>query len=344
MRIRLVVILLLLALIGSAQNVTNVSFRQVGQKVEVTYTLDKTAPISLSVSTDGGKTFSAPLKHVSGDVGDRVTAGKKTIIWDALAEVDKIVGSQIVFRVTAKPIEPQTFTLNGVSFTMVYVQGGTFTMGATYEQGHDDYNEDEKPTHTVSLSSFFIGEAEVTQELWQAVMRNNPSYPTNIGDKNPVDGVSWQDCQVFIKTLNSLLSPKLNGKHFRLPTEAEWEYAARGGNKSRGFKYSGSNNIDEVAWYNGISNYITHPVKQKQPNELGLYDMSGNVREWCLDWYSDYSSISQSNPKGASRGSERIIRGGSYYCMSCYCHLSHRHTSPPNGSDFLTGFRLVLSE
>ena len=201
-----------------------------------------------------------------------------------------------------------TYTVNGVSFKMVKVDGGTFTMGGTSEQGKDSY-ADEKPTHSVTLSSYYIGQMEVTQALWRAVMGKNPSY--NVGDNLPVTNVSWNDCQEFIKKLNSL-----TGAKFRLPTEAEWEYAARGGKKSKKYKYSGSNNIDDVAWYTYNSGGKTHAVGTKRPNELGIYDMSGNVYEWCSDWYDSYSSMSQTNPKGANSGSYRVLRGGCFYIRS----------------------------
>ena len=177
-------------------------------------------------------------------------------------------------------VETESFSVNGITFKMVKVQGGTFTMGATAEQG-GVVTSDEKPAHEVTLSSFSIGQTEVTQELWEAVMGSNPSYWK--GSKLPVEQVSWNDCQEFVKKLNAL-----TGQKFRLPSEAEWEYAARGDSQSRGYKYSGSNNIDDVAWYDGNSDK-THAVATKQPNELGIYDMSGNVLEWCQDWYGNYT-------------------------------------------------------
>ena len=193
-------------------------------------------------------------------------------------------------------------TLNNLTANMVYVSGGTFTMGATSEQGSDAY-DGEKPVHSVTLSSFYICKYEVTQALWKAVMGSNPSNWK--GDDLPVETVSWDDCQTFIRKLNAL-----TGKNFRLPTEAEWEFAARGGNNSRGYKYAGSNNIETVAWYDGNSGNKTHVVGTKSPNELGLYDMSGNVWEWCQDRYGSYSGASQTNPTGASSGSNRVLRGG----------------------------------
>ncbi len=224
----------------------------------------------------------------------------------------------------------RTITVNGVSFNMVRVAGGTFTMGATPEQG-GDANSDEKP-HRVTLSSFMIGQTEVTQELWQAVMGNNPSY--NKGAKLPVEQVSWGDCYEFIRKLN-----QLTGQNFRLPTEAEWEYAARGGAKSQGYKYSGSNTPGDVAWYNCGGTYA---VATKRPNELGLYDMSGNVWEWCQDWYGNYSSSTQTNPLGPTSGSYRVVRGGGWSNRARSCRVANRLRYDADLRDSNLGFRLAL--
>ena len=231
--------------------------------------------------------------------------------------------------------EIETFTVHGVAFKMVRVAGGTFQMGATSEQGSDAY-DDETPVHSVTLSDYYIGQTEVTQELWQAVMGSNPSYFKG-DNRRPVESVSWDDCQEFIEKLN-----RLTGKNFRLPTEAEWEYAARGGSKSRGYKYSGSNNPDAVAWYDDNSGGKTHPVAQKQSNELGLYDMNGNVFEWCQDWYGAYSSNSQTNPTGASRGSRRVLRGGNWNYDARIVRVSRRSYRTPDGRNFNFGLRLAL--
>ena len=232
---------------------------------------------------------------------------------------------------------------------MVYVEGGTFMMGATAEQGNDA-DGDEKPAHRVSLDSYYIGKYPVTQRLWVAVMGNNPSYFK--GDKLPVECVSWNKVQDFLKKLNAM-----TGKSFRLPTEAEWEFAARGGNKSQGYKYSGSNNIDDVAWYEGnslikkhkwFSNLLdsrqAHPVGTKRPNELGIYDMSGNVYEWCQDWYDSkyYENSPQHNPQGAISGSSRVHRGGSWYGYARNCRVSNRFCNSPDTHYYNLGFRLVL--
>ena len=228
------------------------------------------------------------------------------------------------------------FELGGVEFKMVKVEGGTFTMGATAEQGSDAYS-DENPAYKVTLSDYYIGETQVTQALWKAVMGGNPSRFT--GDDNlPVECVSWEDIiEKFIPALN-----RKTGRTFRLPTEAEWEYAARGGGKSKGYKYSGSDNIDEAAWYDGNSRDKTHPVRGKKANELGLYDMSGNVWEWCHDWYGDYSSGAQPNPQGPDKGSYRVLRGGSWYYYARNCRVSYRCNYTPGRRDYYCGFRLVL--
>lgn len=233
--------------------------------------------------------------------------------------------------------ENLTFTVNGVTFKMVYVQGGTFQMGATSEQGNV-FDDDEKSVHQVALSAYYIGETEVTQELWQVVTGRNPSYFSGSG-KLPVEQVSWVACQNFLKKLN-----ELSGKQFRLLTEAEWEFAARGGIKSKGYKYSGSNNIDEVAWYELNSNSRTHEVGMKAPNELGLYDMSGNVWEWCQDWYDwhGYSSNPQMNPTGPSTGRDRVSRGGSWAYDARYCRVSDRSFGPSYASGRRIGLRLAL--
>ena len=220
---------------------------------------------------------------------------------------------------------------------MVYVEGGTFTMGATSEQGGEYYSV-EKPTHQVTLSSFSISKYEVTQEEWQAVMGSNPSRFK--GAKCPVESVSWNECQEFIRKLNNM-----TGKRFRLPTEAEWEYAARGGNKSMGYKYSGSNNLDIIGWYRQNSEWITHSVGQKYPNELGLFDMSGNVFEWCQDWNGDYNSNNQTNPTGYSSGPYHVFRGGSWNGEATYSRISSRNGDgmPNSGKwDNSIGLRLAM--
>lgn len=330
--------LLLLPIAVCAQTVTNVIAEQAGKKIVVSYQLDKQADISIQYSTDGGSTYRS-MSHISGDVGSDVAAGQRMITWDVLADMEKLVCSNLVFKVMPDG-EKLTFMVNGVSFTMIQVKGGTFTMGATREQGSDAYDW-EKPTHSVTLSTYYMGETEVTQALWQAVMENNPSYFSK-GGEYPVEQVSWNDCKTFVSQLNSLLSSQLGGKRFALPTEAQWEYAARGGNKNQRYKYSGSNSLSAVAWYTDNSAGSTHAVKTKQANELGLYDMSGNVREWCQDWYSSYSSSSQTNPTGSSRELNRVLRGGCWNCSAGDCRVSFRFNYTPSIRYFNFGLRLCL--
>ncbi len=227
----------------------------------------------------------------------------------------------------------KTFSVGGVSFNMIRVEGGRFQMGAS-EKDTDAYSY-EKPQHWVNLSDYYMGETVVTQALWKAVMGTNPSWFK--GDNNPVERVSWNDCLEFIKKLN-----EKTGQTFRLPTEAEWEYAARGGNKSKGYKYAGSNRIEDVAWYSDNSGEKTHSVKTKKPNELGLFDMSGNVWEWCQDWYGDYSNLEQTNPNGALRDSYRVRRGGGWGSAAGDCRVSVRGGDTPASVSGYLGFRLAL--
>ncbi len=226
-------------------------------------------------------------------------------------------------------------TVNGVSFTMKLVEGGTFRMGS-----YDIFVPGDKlGAHSVTLSDYYMGETEVTQELWQTVMGSNPSKWK--GDNLPVEQISWNDIQEFIRKLN-----QKTGRNFRMPTEAEWEYAAGGGKKSSGYKYAGSNTISSVAWYTDNSGSKTHSVKTKSPNELGLYDMSGNVCEWCQDWYGYfgyYGIGSQHNPTGPSSGSARVVRGGSLHDTRA-CRVSYRRSSDPDHRDFDCGFRLCLPQ
>ena len=232
--------------------------------------------------------------------------------------------------------QSETFTVNGVSFNMMLVKAGAFTMGATPEQQDPGYAE--KPAHSVTLThDYYIGETEVTQALWQAVMGSNPSYYK--GDDLPVEQVSWDECQKFIGRLN-----ELTGRVFRLPTEAEWEFAARGGNNSRGYQYAGGNNLSEVAWYRDNSGKKPHPVKTRRPNELGLYDMSGNVCERCQDWFGDYSSELQTDPAGPADASWRVFRGGSWNSLAWGCRIASRDNSFPDYRDSNLGLRLALSE
>ena len=237
-------------------------------------------------------------------------------------------------RKEIKAKSAKTFMVGGVSFDMVWVEGGTFHMGATSEQSENAW-DDENPVHSVTLSGYYIGKTEVTQALWKTVMGSNPS--SFKGDNLPVECVSWDDCQEFIRKLSAL-----TGQNFRLPTEAEWEFACRGGNNSRGYKYSGSNDIDSVAWYKDNSGGNTHPVATKLSNELGICDMSGNVWEWCSDWYDKYSSGLLVNPKGPYDGTTHVDRGGSWISDAGHCRSSIRNYCSPVARYCYLGLRLSL--
>lgn len=219
-------------------------------------------------------------------------------------------------------------------YNMIHISSGSFIMGATPEQ--EEYAEEqERPAHKVTLSDYYIGQTEVTQTLWEAVMGDNPSYFK--GKNLPVENVSWDECQIFIEKLNAC-----TGRTFRLPTEAEWEFAARGGNKSHGYMYSGSNNFDNVAWYYMNSKNKTHPIATKQANELGLYDMSGNVYEWCYDCYNLYNSYEVNNPCDTDTGYGRVGRGGSWDDGFDRCRVSYRLNFSRYNRYEEVGLRLVL--
>jgi formylglycine-generating enzyme required for sulfatase activity len=272
---------------------------------------------------NSGKSWTGPLLRVSGDVGKDISSGSHTIRWEVLEEMENLVGNNIQFKVVAsgkKPYEPE----------MVFVKGGTFMMGSS--SGEDD----ERPVHQVTLSDFSIGKYEVTQAQWRAVMGNNPSEFKGC-DACPVETVTWKDAMKYVKKLS-----KKSGNNYRLPTEAEWEYAASGGNLIRGYSYSGNDNISAVSWYLENSNSKTHSVGEKQANELKIFDMTGNVREWCNDWYAAYPAASEVNPFGPFSGRCRVIRGGGWNSGTQYCRTPSRFLNSPEYCNSDLGFRLVL--
>jgi formylglycine-generating enzyme required for sulfatase activity len=314
-------ILSLILILGgiTAQTITNVQVRQEGLDVIITYDmaggLQKDDEIMVGYSTDGGRNYK-PISGADGDVGKNIKPGTGREI--SFLVNDALAGKNASFKVVVFSLPPG----------MVFVAGGTFQMGSNSES-------DEKPIHTVTVSSFYMDKTEVTQAEYRKVMGKTPSSFSGCDDC-PVEKVSWHDANAYAKKV---------GK--RLPTEAEWEYAARGGNKSKGYTYSGSNDLDAVAWYNNNSGSKTHPVAQKQPNELGLYDMSGNVWEWCSDWYDEgyYSGSPQTDPQGSNSGKKRVLRGGGWYYYGHYCRVANRgRSSPVLRFNHYGGFRLVFSQ
>lgn len=231
-------------------------------------------------------------------------------------------------------VNVKDYTVNGVSFKMIAVDGGSFVMGSP--ENAPGAERDEFPAHKVTVSSFYMAETEVTQELWTAVMGNNPSGYTDDAQL-PVESVTWNDCQQFIAKLN-----EITGGSFRLPTEAEWEYAARGGNRSKGYVYCGSDTLANVGWYKDNAEERPHKVKLLAPNELGLYDMSGNIWEWCSDWMGDYTAEDAVDPQGAAEGRARIVRGGSWLVDAAVCRPADRSSGAPRGGGCIVGLRLAI--
>ena len=277
--------------------------------------------------------------------------GSETIISAPKEEKNAAAADGVVQEAEFKPVEfyeaasspnvrstkneRQRFEANGVSFEMVWVEGGTFIQGTTPEQAINTWLCRKHPAHKVTLRGYWMGETVVTGALWKAVMGNG-SFLHRGGDL-PVVNVSWNTVHDFLVKLN-----RITGVQFRLPTEAEWEYAARGGENSKGFRYSGSNVLNAVGWYMGNSSKKLLPVKVKAPNELGLFDRSGGVFEWCSDWYGEYHADEQTNPVGPSVGRCRVHRGGSYWSLDKDCRVSSRGRFPPNWINEDIGFRIVL--
>ena len=226
-----------------------------------------------------------------------------------------------------------------LNFKMVFVEGGSFTMGCTEEQGEECLLP-EKPAHPVFVHSYMICKYTVTQRQWREVMGKNPSDTRD--DDAPVTNVSWNDVQKFLTKLNTFL-----GSNYRLPTEAEWEYAARGGVMTENYKYSGGNDMYMLGWYKDNSNGTVHPTGKRKENELGLYDMSGNVWEWCSDWYGPYPTDTeqeQINPEGAESGEERVVRGGYFEGPTIFCRCSCRNKSKPDYASSIIGLRLAMDK
>jgi sulfatase modifying factor 1 len=232
------------------------------------------------------------------------------------------------------------------NFQMIYVKGGQFFMGGDDQRYRGEDYANERPVHRISISGFYIGKYEVTQSQWRAIMGINPPaytgsrYGNKDCDNCPVVKVTWEDVQEFIRRMNM----KYPGKRYRMPTEAEWEYASRGGKYSKNYKYSGGDKLSEVGWY-GHRNGTTSPVGKKLPNELSIYDMSGNVLEWCSDWFGDEyykGAVDMIDPKGPDNGELKVLRGGSYSEDADVCRNVHRTRMIPSTSHWDIGFRLAM--
>jgi len=291
--------------------------------------------IKFTIYTIEPGTSGAPLLNEKGIIGLIQEDERISSFALSLSRIKELIGDARFPYFVAELYDPLARQVVPVE-DMVLVKGGTFTMGCTSEQGTDCYDWD-KPAHLVKVNDFYIGKYEVTQAQWRKVMGSDPPNLNFKGcDQCPVENVSWEEVQEFLRKLNSQ-----TGKKYRLPTEAEWEYAARGGNQSKGYKYAGSNTLSEVSWFTENSDSKTHPVGTKKANELGLYDLNGNVWERCQDWYGDYSSNTQTNPTGAGSGSFRVYRGGGWGNDARYCRVSNRNAYAPSYRGHL-GFRLAL--
>ena len=326
---------MMFAFTGFAAEVTNVVVAQEGNRVAFTFDLkgepNEETDIYIA-ATLGGTTYTADQLHLQGDL-KQVKPGKgKKVYWNFLQDFPRGYDGEFQWRVAAAGGKESKDPVTGIE--LVFVKGGCFDMGDTFGDG----TSDEKPVHEVCVSDFYMGKYEVTQGQWKAIMGDNPSWFKGCGDNCPVERVSWNDVQEFIERLNSK-----TGKKYRLPTEAEWEYAARSGGKRE--KYAGTNdNPDNYAWYTSNSGGRTHPVGQKRPNGLGLCDMSGNVLEWCQDWYGHgyYSSSGRDNPGGPSSGSHRVYRGGCWGSNAAITRAANRNGGSPGNRSNILGFRLAL--
>ena len=345
----LIILLLVCCATAVGQQISNVAFTLRSDTLRITYSLDRKADIRVRVSVAGGR-YTEPLAGLTGAVGKDVKPGDSLEITAVrLKEIQGESDSTLRFMVEVDdgsllieldgdgsggtPASPR------VSFRMMPVEGGSFIMGCTRPKGEVNTFIDELPTHKVTVNSFYMGRYEVTQELWKAVMGENPSKWTG-NDSLPVEQVSWNDVQIFIARLS-----QITGRRFRLPTEAEWEFAARGGNRSRGCVYPGTATmVFETCWYGGNSDGHSHPVGRLKPNELGIYDMGGNVLEWCSDWMTAYSEGPQSSPQGPKQGENRILRGGCFNSPTWGCSVWERSWYLPDFRYPWQGFRLVLDQ
>lgn len=319
-----------------AQQVVQHSFELRGDTLAIYYSLDRPSNICVRVAIDGGP-YTAPLQGLEGAVGKGVKPGDSLVITAyRLPEIQGVDSASLSFLVEVDDGALLVYA-GGYPFRMMPVEGGSFVMGCTRPRGEKNTYADELPAHKVVLSSYYIGQYEVTQGLWKAVMGGNPSKWVG-NDSLPVEQVSWNDAQIFIARLS-----QITGYRFRLPTEAEWEFAARGGVRSRGTVYPGvRNQVWEVCWSALNSGGRSHPVGRLKPNELGLYDMGGNVLEWCSDWMAAYPATPQTSPQGPTSGENRILRGGCFNSPTWACSVFERSWYLPDYGYAYFGFRLVV--
>jgi len=318
---------------------------QVGEEVHIYYDLsgdEEKYQITVRGSADGRMTYTLPMKTLSGDVGKDIRPGKgKRIIWNALKDAGELEGDAFVFEVEAVSGPGKSFT-NSIGMKFVFIPPGTFMMGSPSDEPGRDSDEKQ---HQVTLTrGFYMQTTEVTQGQWRAIMGENPSSFKTCGDDCPVEQVSWNDCQNFIRRLKQ----KEGSNKYRLPTEAEWEYACRAGSTTAfanggitELKCGHDPNLDAIGWYCGNAGSKTHQAAQKKSNAWGLYDMHGNVWEWCQDWYGDYASGSVTDPKGPSSGTVHVFRGGSWINYARNVRSALRRRFNPAYRDNYLGFRAV---
>lgn len=329
-------IIFLMALSAYAVEVKNLTSKVMGNRVQFMYDLaggENEEDVNVTIKIDG-KEYKASELHLEGDLGKVKPGRGRTIWWNVLQDFPRGLDKDVICDVTAVI---RDFKDPATGMELIFVKGGCYQMGDIFNNG----DAAEKPAHEVCISNFFIGKYEVTQAQWRSVMDYNPSKFSRCGDSCPVEKVSWNDVEDFISRLNAK-----SGKKYRLPTEAEWEYAARsGGKKEEWAGISNEASLGEYAWYYSVSGNTTHPVGTKLPNGLGLHDMSGNVWEWCSDWYGGdyYRSSSRENPKGPSSASNRVLRGGSWYDEAWGSRASLRYSRVPGNRDTHIGFRLSCS-
>ena len=323
--LKIILLLIIPQCLAFTQQITNLHQKIENGRIVISYDLQGKIGFTykINVTAKNGDEIISPVV-IAGDLSIISPGENKTIWWEPVLEGRALKGWHVGLTAKLK------------LFNMVYLEGGTYKMGCG--SWTDDCDGDEKPVHTVIVSSFYMSATEVTQAQWKSIMGNNPSNFK--GNNLPVENVSWNDVKQFLKKLN-----QQTGGGYRLPTEAEWEYAARSGGVNE--KYAGtSSNLGDYAWYRDNSNSNTHPVAQKMPNGFGLYDMSGNVQEWCSDIYdkSYYKNSPAKDPKGAKSGSSCVLRGGSWFMNVAFCRLSNRNFNFPQSRYNDIGFRLAMDK